>query len=258
MAKLNEILENKRKEVDDLKELHGDVIFSGDYPVRSFYDALKQERNLSIIAEIKRKSPSQGNMAMAENPLEIAKLYDEAGVNAMSILTDEKFFGGSFEFLKDISQATETPLLCKDFIIDRIQIDLAKLNGASAVLLIADILDDKNLKDLYDYAADRRMDVLLEAHKPENVKRAADLNARIIGINNRNLFTFEEDLNHSLRVRELIPDSALKVSLSSCKTRDDARKLMKAGYDAVLIGGVIMKAFNRKAALKSFVGIPKE
>ncbi len=150
--KMEDILENKRREVKEFKDLHGEHIFSGTgHEVPSFENAVKKVDFLSVIAEIKRMSPSHGVMDMNESPLAIAKVYDEVGADAISVLTDEKFFGGSFEFLTDISKTVSAPLLCKDFVIDKIQIDLAKLSGASAVLLITDILDDRLLFDLYEY-----------------------------------------------------------------------------------------------------------
>jgi len=141
--------------------------------------------------------------------------------------------------------------------LDPIQIDLAKLSGASAVLLITDILDDSGLLKLYEYAAHSGLDALVEAHEPQNIRRAGELGAKIIGINNRNLFTLEESLNHSLENAHLIPEDAVKLSLSSVKTRADAQKIANAGFDGILIGGVLMKAFNRRAALNSFKGVEK-
>ena len=257
MAVMDDILENKKKEVQEFKEVHGDHVFTGGKPPASFYKAVKKDKTLSVIAEVKRKSPSQGEMAMEEDPADIAKLYAEVGADAISVLTDEKFFGGGFDFLREIADTVTVPLLCKDFIIDPIQIDMAKLNGASAVLLITEILDDKQLLALYEYSAKLGLDALVEAHKIDNVKRAAELDAKIIGINNRNLFTFEEDLKHSLVCREFLPDAAAKISLSSCKTREDAIFIAKAGYDGILMGGVLMKAFNKRAALNSFLGVGK-
>lgn len=256
--KLEEILENKRREIKEFKELHGEHIYSGGgHDVPSFKNALSNEENLSVIAEIKRMSPSQGIMNMEESPVEIAKIYEEVGADAVSVLTDSKFFGGSFEFLKEISKNIKNPILCKDFIIDRIQIDLAKLSGASAVLLITDILDDRQLLDLYEYTYKQGIEALVEAHLPENIKRAVELQAEIIGINNRNLFKFEEDLKHSMKNVYLIPEETVKLSLSSIRTRDDALNIARYGFDGILIGAVLMKAFNKKAALNSFLGIPK-
>ncbi|MGC8765866.1 MAG: indole-3-glycerol phosphate synthase TrpC [Brevinematia bacterium] len=258
MGIIDEILEEKRREVSELKKLHGESLFSLRRNSNSFYKSLKQEEYLSVIAEIKPKSPSHGVMASEENMIEIAKLYKKRGVNAISVLTDSKFFGGGYNLLDEISKEVDIALLAKDFIIDKIQIDMAVINGASAVLLISDILNDNELLKLYEYAISKKIDVLLEAHRVENVKRCVELNPAIIGINNRDLFTLKEDLNHSLRVREFLPDGAIKLSLSSIKSREDAKKVMEAGYDGILIGSVIMKAFNRSAALNSFMKIEKK
>jgi indole-3-glycerol phosphate synthase len=255
MTKLEEILENKKLEVTELKNVHGEHIFSGNTPRPSFSKALLLPDELSIIAEVKRISPSRGVLNLNESPLEIARSYAENGANAISVLTDRKFFGGSFEFLKEIAENVSTPLLCKDFVIDLIQIDLAKLSGASAVLLITDILDDKTLLNLFEYAHSAGLEALLEAHDPQNIKRAGEIGAKIVGINNRNLFTFEEDLNHSIKNIGLIPNGAARLSLSSINSKEDALKMADAGFDGVLIGSALMKAKNRNKALQDFKGI---
>lgn len=256
--KMEEILENKRHEVQEFKDLHGDHIYSGgEHNAPSFKKALGLENAISVIAEVKRMSPSHGVMNMEESPVQIAKMYDEVGANAISVLTDEKFFGGSFEFLAEISRSVKAPTLCKDFILDKVQIDLAKLSGASAVLLITDILDDKSLLELYEYTYSIGLEALVEAHLLENIKRAVQLQAQIIGINNRNLFTFEEDLNHSRKNVYLIAEDTVKLSLSSFRSREDAVNIARFGFDGILIGAVLMKAFNKKAALNSFLRIPK-
>jgi indole-3-glycerol phosphate synthase len=258
MDNLETILENKRKEVKDYKETHGDHLYTGEGRERpSFKNAVALADQLSVIAEIKRMSPSQGAMNMKDDPLDIARLYEQTGASAVSVLTDEKFFGGSFDFLKAISEELKIPLLCKDFIIDRIQIDLAKLSGASAVLLITEALDDHALEDLYRYAYSIGLDCLVEAHYPENIRRASELKAEIIGINNRNLFTFEESLNHSIEQAHLLPEASVKLSLSALRSREDMVRLAEANFDGILAGTVLMKAFNKKAALNSFLGVSK-
>ncbi len=258
MSVIDEILEEKKREVSEIKNLHGETLFSFRKNKNLFYESLKNEEYLSVIAEIKPRSPSHGVMAEKdEDMIELAKLYKNTGVNAISVLTDNKFFGGGYDLLREISEKVDIALLAKDFIIDTVQIDMAILNGASAILLISDILNDMELLRLYEYAISRKIDVLLEAHEPENIKRSLALNPTIIGINNRNLFTLIEDLNHSLRVRELLPDDVLKISLSAVKSRKDAEKIAEAGYDVILIGSVIMKAFNKSAALNSFMKVEK-
>ncbi len=254
---IERILEEKNKNIIELKKLHGERIFSVRKVELSFYESLRKRDYLSIIAEIKPRSPSHGKMIEQKDIDEIIDLYKRFNVNAISVLTDEKFFGGGFDLLSRVSEITGIPVLAKDFIIDEIQIDMAVLSGASAVLLIVDILDDVRLEKLYDYALSKKIDVLLEAHSVENIKRALQLKPNIIGINNRNLFTLEENLNHCIKVRDFLPDNILKIALSSIKSREDAIKVAEVGYDSILIGSVIMKAFNKSAALNSFIKIEK-
>jgi indole-3-glycerol phosphate synthase len=257
MSILDDIMENKRKEVQGYKNLYGEHIAKDYESAGSFIDALRKPENLAVIAEIKRKSPSQGKMAEEEDPVEIAGLYEASGVNAISVLTDQKFFGGSFDVLEKISHKVKIPLLCKDFIIDRIQIDLAAISSASAVLLITEILDDESLLDLYEYAGSLGLDALVEAYFPQNVKRAVELGAEIIGINNRNHTTLEENPRHAEELAHHIPSGIVKLSLSSCKDSEDAIRIAKAGFDGILVGGVIMKSKDRSAAIKNFLNIPK-
>ncbi|MGA2142495.1 MAG: indole-3-glycerol phosphate synthase TrpC, partial [Brevinematales bacterium] len=166
MSKLEEIISNKRGEIPGLKE----ALSGGRYPSLkkysgpSFLESLKNTPDFALIAEVKRKSPSQGSMAGGENPVEIARIFDEAGVNAISVLTDRKYFDGDFSILRDISSSVKAPLLCKDFIIDRVQVDMALASGAAAVLLITEALDDASLESLYNYTLSLGLDALVEAH----------------------------------------------------------------------------------------------
>lgn len=259
MSKLEEIISNKRDEIPGLKaaliDRHCNPLKK--YSGQSFLESLKNTPDLALIAEVKRKSPSQGSMAGGEDPVEIARIFGEAGVNAISVLTDRRFFGGDFDILRDISASVKEPLLCKDFIIDRVQVDMALASGASAVLLITEALDDALLENLYVYTKSLGLDALVEAHFSRNVKRAVDLGARIIGINNRNLDTLEENPGNAAALSALIPEGRLKLSLSSCRTRADAEGLAEAGLDGVLIGGAVMAAKDRKAAVLQFLNIRK-
>lgn len=256
MGIIDEILEYKRKKVKDFKNLYGREIVTKKSNRASFAGSLKKEK-LSVIAEIKPKSPSHGVMSINEDLTEVARIYTRAGVDAISVLTDDKFFGGGYELLKNISSTTELPLLAKDFIIDPVQIDLAIANNASAILLISEILDDKELQSLYEYASTRGIEILLEAHKKENVKRCVELGAKIIGINNRNLFTLEEDINTTIEMRSLLPDGIIKLALSSIKSREDAIRVAEAGYDGILVGSVIMKSQDKLSTIKNFLEIRK-
>jgi len=259
MSIIEKIIEEKKKEILELKNLHGETLFSSPKKEKDFFlNSLKNNKYLSVIAEIKPKSPSHGEMIKKEETPEVINLYKKLGVNAISVLTDKNFFGGGYDLLKNVSTMVDIPLLAKDFIIDTIQIDMAILSGASAILLISDILDDKTLLKLYEYAKLKKINVLLEAHEIENIKRCINLSAEIIGINNRNLKTLKENLNHSIQVRDLLPEDIVKLSLSSIKSREDAKRVANVGYDGILIGSVIMKAFNKSAALNSFLKIEKE
>jgi indole-3-glycerol phosphate synthase len=257
MDKLSEIIEYKRMELDGLRRAFDNVVGTATVETPSFYDALAGRADLAVIAEVKRRSPSLGDIDAAADPVERARMYEDGGASAVSVLTDEHFFGGSFGFLRDVSKAVRLPTLCKDYVIDRVQIDLARANLASAVLLIADALSDRELRDLYEYASALGLDVLVEGHKPENIRRAAELSPRIIGINNRSLFTFEEDPEHAVKQAALLPDAALRLYLSSVRERADVERAAGAGFDGVLVGTALMKAFNVKATVRSFTGIPK-
>ncbi len=257
MGKLEEIIISKMNEIRELKAADSICSAAERYEGPSFLHSLKDSTSLAVIAEVKMKSPSQGIMSRGADHLEIARIFDEAGVNAISVLTDKKFFDGSFNILRNISRFVKSPLLCKDFILDRVQIDMALWNGASAVLLITEILDDGKLADLYGYALKLGLDVLVEAHFPENIKRAIDLKASIIGINNRDLDTLEENPDNALLLSMLIPEGIVKLSLSSCKNRSDALRLARAGLDGVLIGGALMKSNDWRQAIMQFLNIPR-
>ncbi len=156
---------------------------------KSFINAIEKEPKLAIIAEIKSKNPTVNDLPERDLSQQISD-YEKYGANAVSILTDEKYFGGSFERLQALTTKTTLPVLCKDFIIDPLQIDVAKQAGASMILLIVNILSDKQLKDLYNYAISQNLEVLIEVHDRHELKRAYKVNAKLIGVNNRDLKRF--------------------------------------------------------------------
>jgi indole-3-glycerol phosphate synthase len=207
----------------------------------------------SIIAEVKRRSPSAGELDASRDPIEIARLYESAGAAAISVLTDAKYFGGSFDFLRDIARAVKIPVLCKDFVIDEVQIDLARECGASAILLIAEALDEKALNRLYRYAKDSGLDVLMEAHERENIPRAVATGARVVGINNRNLKTMETSLEHSINLIGLIPRDRVRLSLSAVETPEDVKRLLDAGFDGALVGSSLMRSPDSAAKLRELL-----
>ncbi|MDO5382966.1 MAG: indole-3-glycerol phosphate synthase TrpC [Eubacteriales bacterium] len=211
----------------------------------SFYDALSKD-GLSIIGEFKKASPSHGTMDNKINLRERIKQYSESA-DAISCLTEEDHFNGSVEYLKEIRQMTTLPIIRKDFIIDPYQVYEAKVIGADAILLIAAILDDNKFKELYDLAYSLGLDVLCEVHDEEEMQRMLNLDVKIIGINNRNLKTFEIDLNTTKRLADMVTDDMRKsgkllVSESGVQDSQDVAVLAHSNADALLIGTVLMEA----------------
>ena len=214
---------------------------------RSFYDAISG-KDISLIAEIKKASPSEGlifkDFEDNFNPCEIAESYENANVAAISVLTDENFFQGSFQDLEDVQSVTEkTPLLCKDFIVSEYQIQKARDFGADAVLLIAALLTVNQMQKYLNIAKDLNMDCICEVHNEEELEKVLLTDARIVGINNRNLKTFEVDLETTNRLVPLIPEELLIISESGIRCRADIKGL-DPRVNAVLIGTALMKAEN--------------
>lgn len=206
----------------------------------SFYEAIAKE-GLSIIGEIKKASPSKGLIKEDLDPVKVALEYEKA-VDAISILTEEDFFKGSPEYLRRVSKVVSTPLLRKDFIISKFQIYEARVLGASCVLLITSILKDEQLEEYIKLAKELYMDSLVEVHTEEEVERALQAGAKIIGINNRNLNDFSIDLNNTLKLRKLIPKEVLVVSESGIHSEEDVRSLKEAAIDGILVGESFMKS----------------
>lgn len=208
---------------------------------RPFREALSQEGGVNVIAELKRRSPSKGIIREEFDHLSIARSYADAGAAALSILTEEDFFGGSLDYLRDVRRELEIPLLRKDFVFDEYQVYEASEAGAAAILLIAAILDDHLLSRLLSLANEIGLDALVEVHTEAEMERAARLGASIIGVNNRDLKTFEVDLNTSLRLSRLAPAAAILVSESGINTGEDIRRLTGAGFRGFLIGESLMR-----------------
>lgn len=222
----------------------------GDF---TFEKALKKP-DIRFICECKKASPSKGLIAPDFPYLQIARDYEAAGADGISVLTEPKWFLGSDEYLKEIAQNVSIPCLRKDFTVDAYMIYEAKLLGASAVLLIAAILSDAQLKEYIGVCDELGLSALVEAHDETEVQRALSAGARIIGVNNRNLKDFSVDTENSRRLRALIPDDVLFVSESGVQTADDVQKLREIGADAVLIGETLMKAADKKAKLTELRG----
>jgi len=208
---------------------------------------------LSFICEVKKASPSKGVIAENFPWLEIAKDYEAGGAAAISVLTEPEFFLGSDKYLRGISAAVKTPTLRKDFIIDEYQIYEAKLWGAKAVLLICALLEPETLSSYLKIVDELALDCLVEIHSEEEAKEAIGAGARIIGINNRDLTTFNVDTGLASRLCKSIPSGILTVAESGIKSADDVRELKKTGVDAVLIGESLMRAPDRKHFLQELI-----
>lgn len=222
-------------------------------PVRDFAAALR-ERPISLIAEIKKASPSAGVIREDFDPVRIARSYAEAGAAAISVLTDEKYFQGSLRFLEDIRAATSVPLLRKDFIIDRYQVIEARAAGADAILLIVHLLDDAALRSLLRQARELGMACLVESHCREELERAIASGAEILGINNRDLHTFTMDLETAIRLAPLVPKGKILVGESGIKTAEDVRRLHEAGISAILVGETLMRSRDMRAKARELMG----
>lgn len=219
----------------------------------AFENALKKP-DISFICECKKASPSKGLISPDFPYLEIAKEYEAAGADCISVLTEPKWFLGSDKYLKEIAATVNIPCLRKDFTVDEYMIYEAKLLGASAVLLICSILTEEEIRE-YIYICDELgLSALVEAHDETEVSVAVKAGARIIGVNNRNLNDFSVDTDNSSRLRRLIPQNVLFVSESGVKSAEDVENLRKIGADAVLIGETLMRADDKKAKLAQLRG----
>ncbi|MFA5098200.1 MAG: indole-3-glycerol phosphate synthase TrpC [Candidatus Margulisiibacteriota bacterium] len=242
---LDDIIFDKRQEVTALKiKMRGldlKKLVKKSPPPRDFFAAVSKP--VALIAEVKKASPTAGVISQDFDPVKTAKKYEKAEANAVSVLTDGKYFEGGIDDLKKVSKAVRLPVLRKDFIIDEDQIYESRMNGADAILLIAAVLDDEKLAEFIKIIRNLGMRVLLEVHSEEEMERALKTPARIIGINNRDLKTFKVDLATTERLAARIPAGrkTVLVSESGIKSADDVRRVKKAGACAVLVGEVLMR-----------------
>lgn len=244
MNRLEEIVAHKRTEIERLRPraetLHRQALERNEF--RGFHAALKSETGrLAVIAEVKKASPSAGVISESFDPVEIALSYERHGAGTISVLTDEKFFQGALEHLVEVRKSVRLPILRKDFVIDEIQIAEAAAAGADAILLIVAALDQGKLVDLLGAAAKYQLDVLVEVHSLEEMERAIDADAGIIGINNRDLTTFHVDLAVTERLSEEAPNDVVLVSESGIRTKADVERVRACGVNAVLIGEALMR-----------------
>lgn len=223
----------------------------GDF---AFEKALKKE-DIAFICECKKASPSKGIIAENFPYLDIAREYERAGADCISVLTEPKWFLGKDEYLQEITRNVGIPCLRKDFTVDEYMIYQAKLLGATAVLLICSILDGKKLKEYICICDTLGLSALVEVHDKTEIQTALQSGARIIGVNNRNLKDFSVDTDNSRKLRELVPSDVIFVSESGVKTAEDVRKLRETGANAVLIGETLMKAENKRDMLLKLKGV---
>jgi indole-3-glycerol phosphate synthase len=251
-AKREEIAQAKQRiSAETLRRLAADAP-----PARDFLAALLQPPHVRLIAEVKKASPSKGVIRADFRPVEIAQTYEAHGAACISVLTDAPYFQGSLDDLRAVRRAVAVPVLRKDFILDAYQVVEARAAGADAVLLIAECLDDASLGPLFDAIVALGMTPLVELYEPENLPRVLAVGARLIGINNRNLKTFEVDLEHTLRMRRRIPADRAVVGQSGIRTRDDVVRLAEAGVQAMLVGESLMAAPDIGAAVDALLGLP--
>ena len=218
------------------------------------FEAALRQRGLSFICETKRASPSKGLIAPDYDPVAIARDYEAAGAAAISCLTEPQWFQGSLEQLSAVAQAVEVPVLRKDFVVDEYMVFEAKVAGAQAVLLICSILDDEQLASCVRLCHQLGMSALVEAYEPEEIPRALAAGARVVGVNNRDLRSFEVDFDRSIELRASVGRDKVFVAESGVKTRADVARLEEAGVDAVLIGETLMRAEDKRAKLDELRG----
>jgi indole-3-glycerol phosphate synthase len=225
-------------------------------PPRGFTAALRSKafgrgHRLAVVAEVKRQSPSKGDLTAGArlDAAVLARAYQAGGASALSVLTDAEFFDGSSTDLAAARDATAIPVLRKDFTVSPRDVCDARLMGADAVLLIAAALDDSELADFHDLAVEVGFDAVVEVHDEDEVARALDVGAAVIGVNQRDLLTFEVDTDRACRVAPAIPDHVVRLAESGIRGRDDARRLAEAGYDAILVGESLVRSADPAAAV---------
>jgi indole-3-glycerol phosphate synthase len=255
---LDKIVARKRLEIEEAGQKQPANLLesrlSDAPPVRDFRAALEKPGEFQIIAEVKKASPSAGVLRADFDPVAIARIYEKSGAACISVLTDEGFFQGSLAHLSAIRTAVQIPLLRKDFILDRYQLLEARLAGADAVLLIAEILDDRQLRSLLKEAEELGLQTLVELFDSENLSRVVESGARPIGINNRNLRTFDTRLEHTLDLADRLPADCCLVSESGIRNRQDILRLAQAGVRAALIGETLMRAPDIAGKLRELLG----
>ena len=227
-------------------------------PARGFAAALRRPGEVRLLAEVKRRSPSAGEIRPGADPVEVARAYERGGAAAVSVLTDREYFGGDLEFLRRVREAVALPAIRKDFLIDPAQVWEARAAAADAVLLIVRILDDARLGELLGLAAETGMDALVEVHDAEELERALAAGSALVGVNNRDLGSFRTELDLSIRLAASVPGAVTLVAESGIRTAEDVDRLGAAGIDAVLVGESLMRQDDLRAAAAVLAGRPRD
>ena len=260
MSILKEIIANKSCELEAARKQCSPAQLAGQVatlvtPPRDFRGALREASMPGIIAEIKHRSPSRGEIRANFDASDCARAYASGGAVALSVLTDQTYFGGSLDDLEKVRAAVSLPLLRKDFVIDAYQIDQARLAGADAVLLIVAALEDEQLHELHQHAQGLGLTVLVEVHDEAELERALSIGANTVGVNNRDLRNFEVHLETTERLAPLLPDGVLLVAESGIHTYADCQRLAKAGAQAFLVGESLMRQTDLVGALHRLRGM---
>ncbi len=258
---LDNIVKNKKAEITRSKKAVRVTelfkLIKNSPPPRAFAERLPDKTSVSIIAEIKKSSPSAGIIRQNFDPVSIAKRYEENGACAISVLTDEKYFNGHIDYLNLVRKKVQLPLLRKDFIIDPYQVIQSRSFGADAILLIIGLLSRLQCDEIVHTANEYQLDCLGEVHTAEELEIALKYGFKLIGINNRNLKTFNVDIKTTELLIASIPDNVIVVSESGIKNKENIQRLGKVGVDAVLIGEALMRQPDEGAALKNLMGVSK-
>jgi indole-3-glycerol phosphate synthase len=259
---LDEIVHSKRQEIAaarmrmPLEELETQAAEAP--PVRDFRAALAGPGPIQLIAEVKKASPSAKVIRADFDPVAIARTYQEHGAACISVLTDAPYFQGHLSYLARVRASVAIPLLRKDFLIDEYQVVEARMAGADAILLIAEILDEPTMTALLNQARGMGMAALVELHDPVNLARVLAAGADLVGINNRDLRHFDTDIEHTLRLRDQIPSEVMVVSESGIRSRLDVNRLERAGVSAILVGESLMRAPDMAVAVERLLGLTPE
>ena len=255
---LDRIVTRRRETIDQAKRVRPmtslEAALSEAPPVRDFVAALRAAPGVALIAEIKKASPSRGLIRPDFRPLKIAEAYQEHGASAISVLTEPDFFEGRLEYLTQVRHTVALPVLRKDFVIDAYQMVEARVAGADAVLLIAECLETPLLRDLFQQAVALGMTPLVELYEEANLERVLELEPSLVGINSRDLRTFEVDLDRTIALRQRVPKSVAFVAESGIWERADVERLEAGGIDAMLVGEALMRSPDVGAAVRRLVG----